>query len=142
MRHTIARAAGLGEHEMVALQHLGRRPIGPAELSRLLGVSTAAATGIADRLEAHGHVVRRAHDVDRRRTELHLTDAGRQEVLAHLAPMLTALRALDEEFDEEEKAVIERYLAGASAALQEVTREASPGTLPSPRRPPRRPTPR
>ncbi|MDN4160250.1 MarR family winged helix-turn-helix transcriptional regulator [Nocardioides abyssi] len=142
MRHTVARAAGLSEHEMVALQHLGRGSVGPAELARLLGVSTAASTGIVDRLAARGHVVRRAHDADRRRTELHLTDTGRQEVLAHLSPMLVALRALDEDFDDDEKAVVERYLAGATAALREVSRAASPGSPPSPPRPPRRPTPR
>jgi DNA-binding MarR family transcriptional regulator len=158
MRHTIARTAGLSEHEMVALQHLGRGPIGPAELARLLGVSTAASTGIADRLAARGHVVRRPHAADRRRTELHLTESGRTEVLAHLSPMLVALRALDEDFDDDERAVIERYLAGATAALgriseqaggqtggragEPLSREASPRTLPSPPRPPRRPTAR
>lgn len=159
MRHTVARAAGLSEHEMVALQHLGRGSVGPAELARLLGVSTAASTGIVDRLAARGHVVRRAHDADRRRTELHLTESGRAEVMAHLSPMLTALRALDDDFTDDEKAVVERYLAGATEALraigdeaardagavetgQDVSREASPRSLPSPRRPRRRPTPR
>lgn len=152
MRHTVARAAGLSEHEMVALQHLSRGSVGPAELARLLGVSTAASTGIADRLAARGHVVRRAHAADRRRTELHLTESGRAEVLAHLSPMLVALRALDEEFDDDEKAVIERYLTGATAALGRISEqaegqdplspEASPRTLPSPPRPPRRPTAR
>ncbi|GGO71305.1 MarR family winged helix-turn-helix transcriptional regulator [Nocardioides deserti] len=150
MRHTVARAAGLSEHEMVALQHLSRGSVGPAELARLLGVSTAASTGIADRLAARGHVVRRAHAADRRRTELHLTESGRAEVLAHLSPMLVALRALDKEFDDDEKAVIERYLTGATAALGRISEqagaplspEASPRTLPNPPRPPRRPTAR
>ncbi|MDN4172438.1 MarR family winged helix-turn-helix transcriptional regulator [Nocardioides sp. SOB77] len=149
MRHTVARAAGLGEHEMVALQHLSRRAIGPAELARLLGVSTAASTGIVDRLAARGHVVRRAHADDRRRTEVHLTESGRAEVLAHLSPMLTALRALEQEFDDHERAVVERYLLGATRALREVgegagsvSPEESPRSLPSPPRPPRRPTAR
>ncbi|MEV7428243.1 MULTISPECIES: MarR family winged helix-turn-helix transcriptional regulator [unclassified Nocardioides] len=142
MRHTVARAAGLGEHEMVALNHLSRREIGPAELARILGVSTAASTGIVDRLAARGHVERRAHAGDRRRTEVHLTDSGRAEVLAHLSPMLRGLRALDEQFDDDEKAVIERYLAGATEALRDVSREASPGSPPSPPRPPRGPTAR
>lgn len=142
MRHRIARAAGLGDHEMVALQHLGRSAVGPAELSRLLGVSTAASTGIVDRLAARGHVVRRAHAGDRRRTEVHLTESGRAEVLAHLSPMLSALRRLDEDFTNEEKAVVERYLRGATAALQQISSAESPGTRPSPPRPPRRPTAR
>ncbi|WP_435745970.1 MarR family winged helix-turn-helix transcriptional regulator [Nocardioides sp. SYSU DS0663] len=124
MRHAIARSARLSEHEMVALQHLGRQPIGPAELARLLEVSTAASTGIVDRLVARGHAVRRPHAADRRRTEVHLTDSGRAEVLGHLAPMLRRLRALEEDFDEDERAVVERYLRGAATALQAVADEA------------------
>src|SRR6478736_6660796 len=60
-------------------------------LARLLDVSTAAATGLADRLVAHGHVERRPHVADRRRTSLQVTPAGREEVLGHLLPMFRAL---------------------------------------------------
>ena len=40
---TVARRAGLSETEVLALQHLSRDPIGPAEVARRLDVSTAAA---------------------------------------------------------------------------------------------------
>lgn len=123
LRHAVMRRSGLGETELVALQHLTDTAHGPAELARLLDVSTAASTGIVDRLERRGHVERRPHAVDRRRTEVHLTDSGRAEVLGLLMPMLVALRALDGDFDEAEHAVIRRYLLGATSAFEQVSQD-------------------
>lgn len=121
VRHHVARTAGLGESELVALQHLALEPLGPAEVARRLGVSTAASTGIVDRLEQRGHVERRAHAHDRRRTEVHLTDSGRAEIVGHLMPMFVALRDLEAQFTAEELAVVARYLTGATAAFERVT---------------------
>lgn len=121
VRHHVSRDAGLSESEMVALQHLSREALGPAEVARRLGVSTAASTGIVDRLQARGHVERRAHESDRRRTEVHLTDSGRTEVVGHLMPMLLALRELEQRFDADELEVVHRYLRGAIEAFREIS---------------------
>lgn len=121
LRHHVARTAGLGESELVTLQHLSAAPLGPAEVARRLGVSTAASTGIVDRLAARGHVERRPHDHDRRRTEVHLTESGRTELVAHLRPMFVGLRELEEAFTPEELAVVQRYLTGATAAFEAVS---------------------
>lgn len=118
VRPAVARRSGLTETELVALERLVQGPVGFADLARLLEVSTAAATGVGDRLEGHGHAVRRAHASDRRRVELHVTDAGREEVLAHLLPMFRDLAAVDEQFSDEEKAVVARYLDGARSAFE------------------------
>lgn len=117
LRHAVVRRSGISETELVALEHLTSEPLGPAELARRLDVSTAASTGIVDRLAARGHVERRAHAGDRRRTEVHLTDTGRAEILAHLRPMLDALRALDGRLAPQERVLIETYLRGAAAAF-------------------------
>src|SRR6478609_5777027 len=116
-RHVIARRAGLAESHLVAMEHLMAGPLGPAELSRILNVSTAAATGVVDRLVEHGHVQRRPHEQDRRRTQVEVTPEGREEVLAHLLPMFVALDRLDQSFTAEERAVVERYLRGAIDAF-------------------------
>lgn len=121
LRHVVARRAGLGVSELVALEHLSGEPLGPAEVARRLDVSTAASTGIVDRLVSRGHAERRPHPGDRRRTDVHLTDSGRAELVAHLRPMFQALDALDRRFSPEERAVVERYLEGAVAALEAVT---------------------
>ena len=121
VNHVVSRRSGLSETELVTLEHISREQIGPAEVARRLEVSTAAATGIVDRLVSRGHVERRPHEVDRRRTELHITDSGRGEIIGHLMPMFAALDRHDSSFTAEEKAVVERYLRGATAAFEQVS---------------------
>lgn len=120
VNHVVARRAGISDTELVTLEHLGREQIGPAEVARRLEVSTAAATGIVDRLVSRGHVERRPHAADRRRTELVLTESGRSEVVGHLLPMFIALDRLDRGFSDDERAVVERYLRGAIDAFEQV----------------------
>ncbi len=122
LRHVVSRRAGLSESELTALDHLSREPLGPADVARLLDVSTAASTGIVDRLVDRGHAERRAHPADRRRIEVHLTDSGRAELVEQLTPMFVGLARLDGEFSSDELAVAERYLRGAIVALEAVSR--------------------
>lgn len=117
---TIARRADLGHTELRTLELLVRAPHGPVELAKELGVTSAASSGIVDRLEARGHVRREAHATDGRRTQVVLTDSGREEVLGHLIPMFAALAAMDATFEDAERAVIERYLRGATEAIRRV----------------------
>jgi DNA-binding MarR family transcriptional regulator len=114
----VARRAHLSTSELHALRHLSAQPMGPAELARVLGVTTAAASGVVDRLVTNGHAERRPHSVDGRRTEVHLTDSGRAEAVGHLAPMFAALAALDASLTDEEREVVDRYLDGAIAAVR------------------------
>lgn len=127
VRPVVARRSGLTETELVTLERLVAGPAGFVELARLLEVSTAAATGVGDRLEGHGHAVRRRHPSDRRRVELHITDSGREEVLGHLMPMFRALAALDAGFTDEERAVVARYLDGARAAFEAAVADPAGG---------------
>ncbi|MBZ0135440.1 MAG: MarR family transcriptional regulator [Planctomycetes bacterium] len=55
-----------------------------AELSRRVFVSASTITGIIDRLERAGFVIRKRDDIDRRRVLLQPTDAGFK--LAYRAP--------------------------------------------------------
>mgnify|MGYP003418387151 CR=1 FL=1 len=121
VRQHVAEATGLSDTEVHALEHLARQPIGPAEIARLLDVSTAASTGIVDRLEAKGHVERRPHTSDRRRTEVVITDSARREVVTHMGAMFRALAALDASLSEDEREVVVRYLRGAVEAAGEIT---------------------
>ena len=120
VRRAVARAAGLSDSEMRALEHLVGEALGPAEVARRLGLTTAAATGIVDRLVARGHVERHPRVDDRRRTDVEVTPSGREEVLAHLLPMFRALQQLDASFTDEERAVVTRYLEGAAEAFATV----------------------
>ncbi|QSR28745.1 MarR family transcriptional regulator [Nocardioides aromaticivorans] len=129
IRHEVSRRAQLSDVELATLERLSHGPIGPAELARHLDVTSAAATGIVDRLSRRGHLERVPHEDDRRRTQLHITDSATAEVSRHLRPMFEGLARLDGEFSDEERAVVERYLRGALAAVEAAI--AEPGDGPS-----------
>ncbi|WP_193610494.1 MarR family winged helix-turn-helix transcriptional regulator [Nocardioides lijunqiniae] len=121
VRRAVARRSGLSDLELAALEHVVTEPSSPGELARLLKVTTGASTGVVDRLEQRGHVQRRAHESDRRRTVVHVTPSGRTEIVDHLRPMLVALTELDEGLSDTEREVVERYLRGVIAAFGQVS---------------------
>ncbi|WP_372734699.1 MarR family winged helix-turn-helix transcriptional regulator [Nocardioides sp.] len=134
VRPMVAKRAGLGHSELVALEHLMAGPMGPGELARRLEVTTAASTGVVDRLEQRGHVTRVAHSGDRRRTDVVITDSGRAEVQALLRPMFAALQDLDDSLDETERRVVAGYLRGVLSAFESVSGPlpaAEPGAEPA-----------
>jgi DNA-binding MarR family transcriptional regulator len=114
----VARKAGLSTSELHSLRHLMRGPIGPVDLAKVLGVTSAASSGVVDRLVGHGHAERRAHPADGRRTEVVITESGRAEVLARMTPMFESLAALDATLTDDDRVVVERYLRGATAAMR------------------------
>lgn len=116
--HEVARRAGLSVSELHALRHLMTAPMGPVELARELGVTSAASSGVVDRLVARGHAERRPHADDGRRTEVVITDSGRLEILSRLAPMFAGLAETDAALTDDEREVVERYLRGATAAMR------------------------
>jgi DNA-binding MarR family transcriptional regulator len=118
MPHEVSRRVGLSTTELHALRHLTTGPMGPVELAKLLGVTSAASSGVVDRLVARGHAERRPHRDDGRRTEVMLTESGRAEVFAVLAPMFERLATMDAALDDDTRSAIEAYLRGAVAAMR------------------------
>lgn len=109
-RH-IAHELHLGLNDVAALEHLVQRSdLGPADIASLLGMATASATVLVDRLEAAGHVERREHSRDRRRKQLVVTDHARDAMLEALRPVFDMHREIDRYYSDEEQAVIESYL--------------------------------
>lgn len=115
---SLARRARLSHTELDAMRHLMQQDIGPAELARSLHVTSAAATGIVDRLESRGHVQRAAHPSDRRRTRVEVTESGRQEVLSLLSPMFQGLARADAELSPTDREMVTRFLRSATRAMQ------------------------
>lgn len=116
----VARRAGLSHNELRTLELLVDGHRGPAEIARVLGVSTAAASGIIDRLEERGHAGREAHVTDGRRTTVFITTSGRSEVVSYLMPMFRELARLDAELDDDQREVVARYLDGAARAMRTI----------------------
>lgn len=114
----VARRAGMSITELHALKHLSAEPMGPVELARRLRVTSAASSGVVDRLVAHGHAERRDHPGDGRRTVVVVTDSGRAEVIGWLLPMFQSLAGLDQALSDADREVVERYLTGAVEAMR------------------------
>ena len=114
----VAARAALSHHEFTALEHLIRGPMGPVELAKILGVTSAASSGVVDRLVARGHASRAPHQHDGRRTVVTISDTGREEVLGYLMPMFLALREMDAPLDDAERAVVTGYLLAATTAIR------------------------
>ena len=114
----VARRAQLTHNELRALEHLMDRSMGPGELGRVLGVSSAAASGIIDRLEARGHAQRASHASDGRRTSVTISATGREEVVGFLMPMFRELAVIDAALSPEDRVAVDRFLTGAVRALR------------------------
>ena len=114
----LARELGLSLRDLAALHHLvGRAPRGPAELARELGISTASATVMVDRLEHAGYLRRRPDPHDRRRVVLEaapqIADRSRRAV----APMTEAIAELDQTLQPDQRELIADYLTRATVAV-------------------------
>ncbi len=116
----VARRAGLSTSELQALRHLVGGSRGPVELSHLLGVTSAASSGVVDRLAARGHVQRRPHPDDGRRTQVEVTASGRDEIEGLMQPLLARLADADEALTADERVVVRRYLTDVTEALRSV----------------------
>ncbi len=116
----VARLMGLGPTEIHALDLLMESPagLGPVELGNALGIRSASATALVDRLEAAGHVRRHPHPTDRRRQVVVVTDGARRGAVGVLAPLLADLDALAAQLSPDEAAAVERYLRGVADAMR------------------------
>jgi DNA-binding MarR family transcriptional regulator len=73
----------LGHAELNVLANLADgRPRTPSALARSVGSRPTTMTGVLDRLESRGLIVRRAHPTDRRAVEIALTADGRTAATA------------------------------------------------------------
>lgn len=128
-RIALARRLGMGLRDVEAVEHVmvgaapeeqsghAPRPLGTVDLSRLLGVTSAAGTQALHRLEGRGHVRRVPHPADGRRLVLEVTDTGRDHVMAELGPLLARLGEVSSRLTPAESEVVVRYLQQVAQVL-------------------------
>ena len=112
----IARRMGLSYNDVRAMEVLTDTEggVGTVELADRLGIRSASATEMVDRLEAAGHVRRRKHATDRRRVVVELTEQGWDAAMRALGPMLARFDRVAEELGEN-AAVVTAYLRAIAA---------------------------
>ena len=121
LRHAAATAKrmSLEASELAALEHLqASGPMTQKHLGERLSMSPGAVTAMIDRLESRRYVQRTPNPEDRRSALVGITKAGIEESLRHLWPYIEDMRALEEGFSEEERAVVARFLRAATQATQ------------------------
>ncbi len=120
----LARRLGVGITDVAALEHLSSAttPLGPVELGHRLGIRSASATALVDRLEQSGHVRREPRGDDRRRVALVTSDHSAEQVLAALLPLLIDIDAAAARLTEDEAAAVTRFLGEAAEAMRRYAR--------------------
>lgn len=106
-RELTVNATDLAAMELVLINDT----MGPTELARRLGLSTAAVTAVVDRLVALGHVTRAKHPTDRRAVVIEATPTSIALAMSTIMPVVRAIESTLDEFDDNEQDVISRYLA-------------------------------
>ena len=111
MERVLGEELALKATDLAAMDHLSRHGSStPTELAHRLGVTTAAATFLVDRLSNAGHVVRSPHVQDRRKTVVEPTAGS----LARIGIMMGPVGAVMDEhlagLDDHDRAVILDFL--------------------------------
>lgn len=107
----VGRELTVNPTDLQAMQHLIMGgPQSPTELSRKLGLSTAATTAVVDRLVAVGHASRAQHPTDRRGVIVVPNPASVARAMDTLMPMIMGVDGVLDEFSDDEQAVITEYL--------------------------------
>jgi len=130
MQASMASRLRVGENDLLAMNEVVRTSdLGPVELGRRLGITSASATVLVSRLESAGHLERRRHDADGRRITLHPTPSALAGVLHALQPLLSALATIGDELEEGDRRVVLAYLDRVTAALHDYAADPATGDV-------------
>ncbi|MCU1574121.1 MAG: transcriptional regulator, MarR family [Micrococcaceae bacterium] len=124
IRRSTRDAMGMGETDLLAVRHLLRAQrlglaVGPKELSRMLGITTASTTSLIDRLVSSGHARREPHPTDRRSLVIVPTRESDTEVRRTLGGMHRRMMEVAEHLTPAQAEVVIRFLGEMGAAITE-----------------------
>ncbi|GGA19021.1 MarR family winged helix-turn-helix transcriptional regulator [Neptunicoccus cionae] len=123
----LAQTAGLTPVQIRVLQIvLGAGSITPKQISVQMGVSPATISTLLDRLVAKSMIERQRSDVDRRQTNVVLTEQGRQAVEGAPDPLQQKYVTEFEALEDWEQAMIVASLERVAAMLNASAMDAAP----------------
>lgn len=140
-RAALARRLGFGTTDAAAIDHLvsSTEPLGPVELGNRLGIRSASATTLVDRLVQAGHVERAPHPHDRRRLSLRVTERAVTEVLDAHRPMLAGIERAVARLTPEQAEATTAFLREVAEVMREYIATAPGDPAGPPGRRPARP---
>ena len=107
----LGRELDVNPTDLTAMEHLIESgSLSPSEIAARLGVTTAAATTVVDRLTKVGHVRRHSNEQDRRGVVVVPEPESVQRALGIIQPMVRAVDEALRGFDEAEQRAITAYL--------------------------------
>jgi DNA-binding MarR family transcriptional regulator len=110
----VSEASGMHPTDLRALRALDavvNQPLTAGELARTLGLSSAAVTGVIDRLEAAGLAERVADPEDRRRVRIRLGETARRLGQSQLAPIAARIEQALSELEDDQVLAVHRFLS-------------------------------
>lgn len=123
----IANEMGMNPNDMSAIGLLAQEgPMGVAEIADHLGIRSASATALVDRLERAGHVERVRDTADRRRVTVVETPAARAAAYEAWRPVIAAINDLCRTLSDAERDVIRDFLVRATALVDPTAGQANP----------------
>lgn len=119
LQAALAARLGVGTTDVAALDHLvsSPAPLGVVELADLLGMRSASATVLVDRLVHAGHLERAPHPTDRRRVALLPTTSAVAEVREALLPLIAAIDAITAQLDSASAETVRQFLNDVTSAI-------------------------
>lgn len=113
LNHRVGARAELRDGDLACLDLITREgPLGPSALARLTHVHPATMTGMLDRLEKAGWIVRERAPVDRRAVVIRAAGARTRELMGLYAGMNDAIDRIVAHYDARDVAVIGDFLVG------------------------------
>jgi len=124
LNDAVAGLVDLKGGDIELLDHLGRiGPVSPGELATQLHVHPATMTGILDRLEKGGWIVRERDTPDRRKVRLRAIRTRGPELVRLYAPMNAAIVKICAAFTTEQLTAIRDFLVAIGDAADDATDE-------------------
>jgi predicted ArsR family transcriptional regulator len=104
--------AGLKDGDLACLDFLGRQgPMSPTALARAMQLHPATMTGVIDRLEGDGWVLRERDPADRRAVQVRIVRGRVRDMMGLYGGMNGAIDAIAQSYDAAQLEVISDFLA-------------------------------
>ncbi|MFI6322832.1 MarR family winged helix-turn-helix transcriptional regulator [Nonomuraea sp. NPDC050556] len=115
-----AERIGINQTDLICLNLLVRQgPMSPSQVAAVLGLSTAAISAMARRLESGGYAYREIDPVDRRRILMHASPAGTQRAFGLFDDLYQAMTGLVDGYGAEDAEKLVRMLGDFQRVLTE-----------------------
>ncbi|MBB5871741.1 DNA-binding MarR family transcriptional regulator [Allocatelliglobosispora scoriae] len=122
LNHQVVAKLDLKDGDLYCLDILGRQgPLSPSVLARRAGLHPATITGILDRLERGGWVVRERDSADRRAVTVRPLRERNAEIIGHFSGMNSSLDEICAGYSEAELAVLSGFLRRTNQAGERAT---------------------